>query len=142
MGGQQRKYGDHGGMKTIRVMAAGAVVLLAIYFAFRALARQCTGSACDAFIPVSLLIPLAIFVLVALTGTITTIRARSRYRWFGLLLALTAVSVFGPPIALLIFRDRPDGFVLAAAVLELPVPAAVFAYSFLVRPGAVQDITS
>lgn len=119
-------------MKTIRVMAAGSVVLIAGYFAFRALVTRCTGAGCDAYIPVSALIPLAIFVLVALTGVLATIRARHRTGWFAVLLLLTALSVFGPLAALLIFRDRPDTFVLVAAAVELLVPIAVIGYTFVV----------
>ncbi|HVH65364.1 MAG TPA: hypothetical protein VM674_04955 [Candidatus Acidoferrum sp.] len=80
---------------------------------------------------VSLLVPLLILVLVAMTG-LTAFSAASRaahHRWTAVLGALTVVGVIGPFLSLAAFRDRPDRFVFVATVLTGLVPVAVLVYS-------------
>lgn len=118
-------------MRAIQVFAFGAIVLVGIYFVFRAIASKCVGAACDAYIPVSLLIPLLIVVAVAIAGALAASRARGS-GWFPALLVVTVVGVAGPIAALLVFRDNPDAFVAVATVLELLAASIVLAYTLLV----------
>lgn len=116
-------------MRTLRVLSVATLVLIGVYFVFRAIVAACTGAACDAYIPISLLIPLAILVLVAITGVMATLNARRARPWMAILVAATILGVAGPLVALAIFRDSPDLFVPTAAVLELIVPVATLAYT-------------
>lgn len=117
-------------MRTIRLTAAATILLVAVYFAFRALAMSCSGTGCDAYIPVSLLIPLLILMLVAVTSALATIRARGRRAWFAGLAAATVIGVAGPIAALLLFKDSPDAFVPAATILVLVAAGTALAFSF------------
>ena len=123
-------------MKPVRLLAAAVLVLIAVYFVMRGLATACTGAACDAYIPISLLVPLLILITVTVTGIVATANARSRHSWFAGLLLSTVLGVLGPIVALLIFKDSPDAFVAAGTLLELQLALVVLAYSFLVRPQA------
>lgn len=120
-------------LRTIRILAAATIVLVGVYFVLRALATNCSGAGCDAYIPFSLLIPLLILVLVAITCVLATIRARGQGAWFAGLVAATVLGVAGPVAALLIFRDSPDAFVPAATVLVLLATGTSLAFSF--RPA-------
>ncbi|HVH64104.1 MAG TPA: hypothetical protein VNA65_10945 [Candidatus Dormibacteraeota bacterium] len=123
-------------MRTIRGFAIGGIALIVVYFIFRAIASNCAGAACDAYIPVSALIPLLIFLAVAIAGALATAFAGRGSTWFAALLALTIVGVIGPVAALLILTDSPDAFVAVATVIELLVASTVLAYSFLVPRAA------
>ena len=123
-------------MKAVRLLAAAVLVLIAVYFVIRGLATACTGAACDAYIPISILVPLLILITVAVTGITATVNARARHSWFAGLLLSTVLGVLGPIVALLIFKDSPDAFVATGTVLELQVALVVLAYSFLTRPAA------
>jgi hypothetical protein len=120
-------------MNTIRLTATVTLVLLGLYFVLRALAFSCSGAACDAYIPVSLMIPVLILVLTALTGVLAIIRARALRRWFAALIAATLLGVAGPILALLVFRDNPDAFVLTGTILVLLAVGTALAFSF--RPA-------
>lgn len=121
---------DAGGVKAVRVLAVAAVFLVAVYFAFRAIAASCTGAACDAYIPVSLLLPLAIWLVAAVAGVTATVRARSHHTWFSVLVGAAVLGVAGPIVALAIFRDSPDAFVAGATVLVLLEALAALGYTF------------
>lgn len=123
-------------MKAVRLLAAAILVLIAVYFVMRGLATACTGAACDAYIPISVVIPLLILITVAVTGIAATANARTRHSWFAGLLLSTVLGVLGPIVALLIFKDSPDAFVAAGTLLELQLALVVLAYSFLARPQA------
>lgn len=118
------------GVKAVRVLAVAAVFLVAVYFAFRAIAGSCTGAACDAYIPVSLLLPLAIWLVAAVAGVTATVRARSHHTWFSVLVGAAVLGVAGPIVALAIFRDNPDAFVAGATVLVLFEALAALGYTF------------
>lgn len=120
-------------MRAIRVLAAVVIVLVGVYFVMRAMATACTGAACDAYIPISALLPLLILIAVAVTGIAATAHARANHSWFAGLLLSTVLGVIGPVVALLIFRDSPDAFVAVGTILELQLAAVVLAYSFLAR---------
>ena|SRR5947209_2210358 len=120
-------------MRSIRVLPVASLLLIGLYFVFRAIAAQCNGAACDVYIPVSLLIPIAILLMVAITGVFATAAARGNKVWFAVLLTSTFIGVAGPIVALLVLRDRPDAFVATATVLELIVPVAALGYSLPLR---------
>lgn len=78
-----------------------------------------------------MLLPLAILVLVALTGWQafhTTSAGRAPDPWAAIFAALTVLGLVGPLLALLVFRDSPDRFLLIASLLTVPLPLAVLAY--------------
>lgn len=123
-------------MKAVRLLAAAVLVLIAVYFVIRGLAAACTGAVCDAYIPISVLVPLLILITVAVTGIVATVNARANHSWFAGLLLSTVLGVLGPIVALLIFKDSPDAFVAAGTLLELQLALVVLAYSFLTRSKA------
>jgi hypothetical protein len=57
-------------MTALRAFAIGTLGLLAGYHALRIIAGQCSGAQCDWFIPVSLLLPLLILLVDAVTGVL------------------------------------------------------------------------
>lgn len=116
-------------MTMIRLSAIGTLALVAIYFGFRAVVASCSGAGCDVYIPFSLLIPLLILGMTAMTGVVSSLRARQNGGWFPVLLASTAIGDHGPLVALAIFRDRPDSFVFAGTVLALVAPVISLTYS-------------
>jgi hypothetical protein len=119
------------GAGTIRLCAGAAVALLAGYYALRVAAQRCSGGACDAYIPFSLLLPVAILVMVAVTGVIAISAARpAGGAWLVILAAATALGVFGPLAALAVLKDRPDALVPAATLLFVLTPVAALAYTF------------
>lgn len=118
-------------MNAGRLLALGTMALVALYFVLRAIASRCSGTACDAYIPVSLLVPILILLAVAATGVAGMRRARHRQAWFAVILASTVLGVVGPLVALAVFRDSPDTLVPVATGLELIVPVVVLAYSAL-----------
>ena len=111
------------------LLALITLALLVAYHVLRLVASNCSGSGCDAFIPFSLLFPLLIVIMVAITGVQAITRPGPAFAsGRPILAALTAVGVLGPILALLVFRDRPDAFVWTSTVLVLLLPAAVIAY--------------
>jgi hypothetical protein len=116
-----------------RVLAVVVIVLVGAYFVMRALATACTGSACDVYIPISLLLPLLIFVASAMTAVLAIASARGLGAWFAVVIISTVLAVVGPIVALLIFKDSPDAFVATGTVLELQLAVVALAYSFYGR---------
>jgi hypothetical protein len=117
----------------IRVLAITVIVLVAAYFVMRALVTACAGSACDVYIPISLLLPLLIFLASAMTAVIAIASARGLGAWFAVLIISTVLAVIGPIVALLVFKDSPDAFVATGTVLELQLAVVALAYSFYGR---------
>jgi hypothetical protein len=117
----------------IRVLAVAVIVLVGAYFVMRALATACTGSDCDIYIPVSLLLPFLIFIASAVTAVLAIAAARGLGAWFAVLIISTILAVLGPIVALLIFKDSPDGFIATGTVLELQLAVVALAYSFYGR---------
>ena len=108
------------------MLSVVTLVLVILYFAVRLLAQGCQGSACDWYIPFSLLLPLLAISLVLITGIAGVQLANAG--WRPLLGATAGISFLGPFLALAIWRDQPDVLVPVAAVLllVLPVTALVF----------------
>lgn len=101
------------------------VAVMAAYYALRIAAGRCTGPACDAYIPISLALPVLAIVLVAVTGVLGY--AGSRGAWRAGIVVTAVVGVLGPPAALATWRDAPDVLVPVATVLILLCPACAFA---------------
>ena len=118
-------------MKAVRWCAAGVIALVALYFVTRALATACSGSACDVYIPISLLLPLLIFMAAAVTAFLALASARGSHAWFAGLMISTVLAVFGPIVVLLIFKDQPDAFVVTGTILELQLAAVALAYTYI-----------
>ena len=124
------------------VLAVITLALLLLYHLLRFVASACSGSGCDVFIPLSLLLPLLIVLMLAITGVQAMAHSGpASYARRTVLGALTFIGVLGPIIALLVFRDRPDAFVWTSTVLVLLLPLAVIAYglSDRGRDGATGD---
>jgi cell division protein FtsW (lipid II flippase) len=131
-------------MSAIRTSAICTLVLLAAYFALRAIAAQCSGPQCDTyFIFASLLLPLLILVVAGWTGIAAASVARKRTReagdqavmrrhatWIYVLIACTLLGVLGPIVSAVILRDNPNLFVALATLLVSLVPISALIYSF------------
>ena len=123
----------------IRVFAVAVIVLVAAYFVMRALATACTGSGCDVYIPISLLLPLLIFIASAVTAVLALASARGLGAWFAILIISTVLAVVGPIVALLVFKDSPDAFVATGTALELQLAIVALAYTYIrTRPASSQ----
>ncbi|HEV2476957.1 MAG TPA: hypothetical protein VGX22_10485 [Candidatus Dormibacteraeota bacterium] len=121
----------------IRVLAVAVIVLVAAYFVMRALAAACTGSACDVYIPISLLLPLLIFIASAVTAVAAIASARGLGAWFAILIISTVLAVMGPIVALVVFKDSPDAFVATGTVLELQLAVVALVYTYIrTRPAS------
>jgi hypothetical protein len=96
----------------------------------RIAATACSGSVCDAYIPLSLLFPILILVGSAVTGVIASLAARRDRTWLIVLGLCTAVAVVGPVAALAVLRASPDAFVVTSTILVALAPAGALAYSF------------
>jgi hypothetical protein len=115
---------------TLRISAAVAFALLIAYELMRIAAESCVGEACDAFIPLSLLLPVAILVAAGVTGALAIAAARpAGGAWLMILVAVSVLSVVGPLLALAVFRDQPDALVPAASVLFVLTPVAALIYT-------------
>jgi hypothetical protein len=119
-------------MRSVRILAILTLVLLIVYYVLRALAVQCAGPECEAYIPFGLLLPLVALALATVTGlfAIGASRARRQVGWLATLIICTIVSVAGPIASAFVFRDSPDLFVPVATVLILFAPLAALVYSF------------
>jgi hypothetical protein len=120
-------------LTAIRVWAGVTLIAVAAYLLLRVLAARCSGAACDAYIPVSLLLPLAALVLSAVTGLVAV--AASRDGWRVAFAAATVFSALGPVAALLVLRDQPDAFVPVATLLVVLAPIIALVYTALARNG-------
>ena len=119
-------------MRSVRSLAIITLFLLIAYYILRALAVQCSGPECETFIPFSLLLPLAALALAAVTGyvAIGASRARRQGGWLVTLIICTILSVAGPIVSAVVFRERPDLFVPVATALIALAPLAALIYSF------------
>jgi hypothetical protein len=117
-------------MRSVRILAILTFALVAAFYGLRTIATQCDGPECEAYIPFSLLLPLAALVLAAVTGFLAVGAARTRRQigWLVALIICTIVSVAGPIASAFILRDSPDLFVPVATVLILFAPLAALVY--------------
>jgi hypothetical protein len=114
----------------VRVTAIVTFVLLIAYHLMRIAATACSGSVCDAYIPLSLLLPLLILIGAAGSGVLAIASARRDRAWLLVLILCTALGVIGPIIALVVLRESPDAFVVSSTILVALAPAGALAYSF------------
>lgn len=81
------------------------------------------------------MLPLVIVVVVGLTGwQAFHVTSAAGGPWPVVFAALTVLGVAGPALALFIFRDSPDRFILVSAVLVALLPLVVLAYSLRSSP--------
>jgi len=118
-------------MRAVRWLAAADIALVVVYFVMRELASVCTGAGCDVYIPISLLLPLLIFMASAITAVLALAASRDSHAWFAGLMISTVLAVFGPIVALLIFKDNPDAFVAVGTLLVLQVAVVALAYTYI-----------
>jgi hypothetical protein len=123
-------------MRSVRVFAILAVVLVLAYYGLRALAGQCAGPECEAYIPFSLLLPLAALVIAAISCWLAIGAARQRRQggWLVLLPICLIISLVGPIASAYVFRDNPDIFVPVATALILLAPILALIHSFAGDP--------
>lgn len=117
-------------VKRIRLFAIITLVLLGGYHVMRAIVTQCTGAACDSYIPFSLLVPLLVLVSAAATSATAILHARHYTTWFTLLAMCAVLGVLGPLLSLIVLRDSPDAFVILVTLLILTIPVSALLYSF------------
>ena len=117
--------------------AVVTLVLLGAFHVLRYAAGQCTGAGCDAYIPLSLLLPLATW-LAAVVASLSAYLAASRAdrSWQGVLALTTLLAVFGPIVSLLLLRDSPDVFVPVGTALVTIVALIVLTYYVSRRSAA------
>jgi hypothetical protein len=96
----------------------------------RIAATACSGSVCDAYIPLSLLLPILILVGSAVTGVVASLAAHRDRSWLIVLGLCTAIGVVGPIVDLAILRDSPDVFVVTSTILVALAPVGALSYSF------------
>src|ERR1700751_4057092 len=117
----------------IRILAVAGIVLVGAYLVMRPPATACAGSGCDVYVPISLLLPILIFLASAMTAVVAIASARGLGAWFAVLILSPALAVLGPIVALLIFKASPDVFVATGTALELQLAVVAIAYSFFGR---------
>ena len=115
---------------TLRVSAAVTLALLAGFYLLRATAPSCAGAACEAYIPLSLLVPAAVLASAAVTAVLALVASRRDHAWFSVLALAASAGIFGPLLAVGLLRDQPDRLVPLASLLFVLVPAGALAYSF------------
>ncbi|HUZ88112.1 MAG TPA: hypothetical protein VNF26_14290 [Candidatus Baltobacterales bacterium] len=114
------------------------MLLLGGYHVVRLAAGRCAGPQCDAYIPLSLLVPILVVVMVAVTGALAIRDARAHdRRWSVPLIASTVLGTAGPVVAAAVFRDQPDMVVVVATVLFLQAPLLALAYTLRSRSSRV-----
>jgi len=114
----------------VRVAAIVTLALLIAYHLMRVAAAACSGSVCDAYIPLSLLLPLLVLIGAAVSGVLAISAAHRDRAWLIVLISCTAVGVSGPIIALVLLRDSPDAFVVSSTIVVSLVPVSALVYGF------------
>ena len=109
----------------IWMLAAVVVAVVAVYHVLRVLATNCSGAACDWYIPFSLFLPIIAILLAGLTGAFATYGERGRRGWAVLIGLCSVLAVFGPILVALALSDN-DTKVWIATVFVLSVPVAVW----------------
>ncbi len=116
----------------MRRLALVTLALVLGYYILRLVAQGCSGSGCDWFIPLSLLLPILVLIASIMTGVRGILEASgtgSNRRWMVWFVVVTVVAVVGPIGSLLVFRNSPDRFLLLATALVLAPPLLALIYS-------------
>ena len=82
------------------------------------------------------MLPVLILVLVAVTGFVALPAASRRHQrsaWPLAIAVSTLLSVFGPIVSLVFFRDSPDQFIPVATALVALLPLVALAYSLAAK---------
>lgn len=117
----------------VGVVAIVTLALLVIYHLLRLVASACSGSGCEVYIPVSLLLPLLILIGAVVSGLMAISAARRDRTWLIALGLCTGVGVIGPLVALIVLRDSPDAFVVSSTILVALAPVSSLVYSYTRR---------
>lgn len=99
----------------------------------RIAATACTGGGCDAYIPISLLLPILALAAALVTAALAISAARHDNSWLVVLSLCAVLGVVGPLIGLIVLRDSPDALVVSSTILVALVPVSALAYSFTRR---------
>jgi cytochrome bd-type quinol oxidase subunit 2 len=126
-------------VRRIRLFAIVTLVLVSGYHVMRPIANQCTGAACDVYIPLSLLVPLVVLISAAATSVTALFHARHDMTWFTLLAVCAVLGVLGPLASLIVLRDNPDALVILSTLLILTIPVSALLYSFFKLPTRRPD---
>jgi hypothetical protein len=109
---------------TTRILSLVIVLIVIAYHGLRLILSSCSGASCDAYSPLTLLLPIAGVVLAGITGGLAAYEARGRRPW-AVLFAVCGVLAFAGPIVLALVLKDNDTKVWVSTVLVLTVPAAV-----------------
>jgi hypothetical protein len=126
-------------MALFRTSAVITFVLTAAYYVLRVQATRCTGLQCDNYVGPSLLFPILIVVLAGVSGLMALAAASAVWRqgsWVSILAVATLLSILGPIVSAVVFRNNPDILVPLATVLALLAPLGALIYSFLALPAS------
>lgn len=107
-----------------RILGWVIVLIVIMYHGLRLLLVQCSGPSCDAYSPLTLLLPIAALVLAGVTGGMAAYQARAHPRWTLVLTACTVLGAIGPIIAAFALTDN-DTKIWVSTVLVLTVPVTV-----------------
>lgn len=133
MGGKEQK-------RRVVVYALMALVWLGVYWALRGVASGCAGVSCDRYIVWSLVLPIVVYVSALASGGLgwNAAKQEGERNWSRLVGGLTLAGIVGPLIALVVWRDNPDWFVVSASVLVSLGPISSLAYSLVGRREQAQ----
>src|SRR2546430_376718 len=108
-----------------RILSALIVLVVVVYHGLRVVATQCSGAGCDAYIPLSLLLPVAALVLAAVAGSMAAYSARAAGDgWTAILAGCAVLGSIGPVLAAFVVRDN-DVLVWLSTLFVLTVPVGV-----------------
>jgi hypothetical protein len=109
---------------TIRVLGWAIVLIVVAYHGLRLMLSACSGASCDAYSPLTLLLPVAGIVIAGVTGGLAAYEARRRPVWAIVLAACGVLAFLGPIVAAVVLKDN-DTKVWLSTVLVLTVPVVV-----------------
>ena len=121
----------------VRIMGWVIVLVVIAYHGLRLILTACAGPSCDAYSPLTLLLPIAALVLAGVTGAIAAYEARARRNWSILLAGCAVLAFAGPIVAAFLLSDN-DTKVWVSTVLVLTVPITVGLTAFW-KPTTIRD---
>jgi hypothetical protein len=114
----------------IRLSAIITLVLLGVYHVTRVIAPRCNGSACDAYVPLSVLLPVLVLAAAACTSILAVSGARLNRSWLSFLISTAALGVVGPLLIFTEMRDNPAAFIFLSTALVIAVPVNALLFTF------------
>lgn len=118
-----------------RVLGWAIVLIVTVYHALRLILSACTGASCDAYSPLTLLLPISALVLAGVTGGMAAYEARSRRSWAIVLGACAVLGSIGPIVTAMALKDN-DTKVWVSTLFVLTVPVTVGTSAFW-RPSRI-----